>query len=166
VRRLILLLALGCNKAGTEGPAAPVTDGGYLVYAVTESSPVGTEHYQLKLSFREQSNRYQITFESTDAEKKAPAVRVDRALVPDDNVITAFDLGRLWLPPEARRSGARTPCGVVSGPRKFQRWEVFAIDGACALAAGTRYYEVSTGMLVGFQFPGGQEITAQLESSG
>src|SRR5262245_23808373 len=113
MRWLLLFCALGCNRTQADAPAAPVTDGGYLVYAVTESTPAGTISYQLKLSFREVWRGYEIRFESTDPAKQADPVKVDRALVPGENVITAFDLGRLWIPAEGRQAGKRTPCGTA-----------------------------------------------------
>jgi hypothetical protein len=157
------MAAPACTK---KGPAAPVKNGSFLVYAVTESFPTGAKTYDARLTFTEQGNLFTLKFDFGGQAETPPPMQVDAALVPSDNVIPALNIGRLWLPPEGRAVGKRTPCGAVGAQQKFRRWDVFVVDGLCGRAAGSRYYESSTGMLVGFQFSGGIEIGAYLKDSG
>ncbi|MEQ9497879.1 MAG: hypothetical protein RIT81_13495 [Deltaproteobacteria bacterium] len=145
---LIALLASACTKSSGEG--APVVDGSYMVYLVSQPMGADVVEYDVKVSLAKQGNVFEMKIESTEPGETFEPLRVDERLVPENNVIGAYDLGRLWLPPEGRAAGKRTPCGTVSKAQKYRDWDVFRVDGLCGRAQGSRHYEQSTGMLVGF----------------
>ena len=161
-----LLLGLACQKPGSgERERAPVTPGGVLIYEVTESSMAGSVVHELKLSFQEKGDEWELNFEATAPGEGAPAIRVNGELVPADNVISAYSLGRLYLPTGGRAANKRTVCGTVGPLRKYKQWDVYPVDGACGTMAGTRFYEASTGMLVGWIYSGAVDEAAILKDS-
>lgn len=155
-----------CQKPGSGGQErAPVTPGGMLLYEVTEASAAGSVIHEVKLSFTEKGEDWEINFEATAPAEGAPPVRVNAELVPADNVISAYSLGRLYLPTAGRAANKRTACGMVGAQRKYKQWDVFPVDGACGTMAGTRFYEASTGMLVGWLYSGAVDEAAVLKDS-
>lgn len=161
-----LLIGLACQKPGSgERERAPVTAGGELVYEVTESGAAGPVVHEVKLSFTEKGDEWEVNFEATEPAEGAPPIRVNGELVPADNVISAYSLGRLYLPTAGRAADKRTACGTVGPVRKYKQWDVFPVEGLCGTMAGTRFYEASTGMLVGWIYSGAVDENAVLKSS-
>lgn len=158
------LVAFGCKSKPSE--VAPVQNGSFLKYSVQQSTmgnnPVG---FDVALAFTAQGDdKLQIQFQSTRGSE--PPITVDRALNPDDRTITAFSLGRLWIPTNTRRQGVVTDCGRVDKQRKFLKWEVWDIQGNCVRSQGARYYDVNTGILVGFQVSiDGKDLSGTLVES-
>lgn len=163
---LWLVLGLACQKPGS-GPRerAPVTPGGVLVYEVTESGAGGPVSHELTLSFQEKGEDWEVNFAATEPGEGAPSIRVNGELVPADNVISAYSLGRLYLPTAGRAADKRTVCGMVGPVRKYKQWDVYPVEGLCGTTAGTRFYEASTGMLVGWIYSGAADENAFLKSS-
>lgn len=159
-----LVLLFACNK--DTGPGAPVQAGSFMVYNIVETAGPSSIDYEVRVDVAQNGGVFELKFTSTQPGRNTEPLKVDKSLIPSDNVISAWDLGRLWLPPEGRAQSKRTPCGLVGEKRKYRTWEVWPVDGICGLRNGTRFYEVNTGMLVGFMFPGGNEIVAYLKSSG
>lgn len=168
MRRLLLLpIVLAVAACSRKVTPAPVKDGSFMVYEISEVMPTVTHTSSVRLSFKQEGELYTVSFAvEGSADPAPPPIKVNSALVPEENVISAYDLGRLWLPPEGRSSGARTPCGVVAPQRKFKQWDVFPVEGVCGRAMGTRFYELNTGMLVGYQYSGAAEIVAYVKESG
>jgi len=159
-----LVLLAACNSES--GPGAPVQAGSFMVYNIVETVGPSSIDYEVRVDVAQNGGVYDLKVTSTRSGSAPEQIKVDKSLIPSDNVIKAFDLGRLWLPPEGRAPSKRTACGVVGEKRKYRNWEVWPVDGICGLKNGSRFYEVNTGMLVGFMFPGGNEMTAYLKSSG
>lgn len=162
---LWLALGLGCKKS-EPAAQAPVVDGSWMVFQVNESRPMDSVQWDLRLDFAQKGPFYELRFQTTDPGPKAGPVKLDGQLVPPDNVISAYSLGRIWLPPEGRANGKRTPCGTVGKKKKWQQWEVYPVQGLCGTAQGNRFYEASTGMMVGFQFSGAVEFIGIVKASG
>lgn len=163
---VLLLLVLGCKKPGSgEVERAPVTPGGALVYEVTESSFNGPVVHQITLGFKARGDGWRVEFAATPPGESAAPIEVDGGLIPQDNVISAYSIGRLYLPTPGRADGKRTPCGAVGPVRKYQQWDVFPVDGLCGTKAGTRFYEANTGMLVGWIYAGASDESAVLKES-
>lgn len=160
-----LVLGLSACKSGKEGPAAPVQNGSYMLFQINDSSPTGVIKFDVKLSFTQDGDVYNMTVEHTGSDPKVDPMKVDQQLVPEENVISAFGLGRLWLPPEGRAVGKVTPCGKVQKQQTYKQWKVWKVDGLCGTSHGSRYYEENTGMLVGFMYTGGLDRNGYLKDS-
>ena len=158
-------IALACTKAD-EGPSAPIADGSYMTFSVTDSLSSGPVTYDVRLDFKKRGEVFDVSFKHSGSEPKVEPIKVNRRLVPEDNVISAYSLGRLWLEPAGRVAGKRTPCGTVSKEHKYREWNVCRVDGICGTDQGSRFYEKSTGMLVGFVFSGLVDRMAYVRESG
>jgi hypothetical protein len=176
VRALIVGAALaassfGCSKKSA-GPTAPVQKGGYLVYAVSVSGPGASDTYDLRISFDEVTgDGVSITSAAKDAksnQKLTPNLLSTQGSLefPLPGSASSLAAGMLWLPPDQRKSGLLTKAGTVDRQRKFDKWDVWEIAGRVGSTVGSRFYEVNTGMLVGFtQSSGAIEVGGKLKDS-
>lgn len=138
-----------CTKAPAE--VAPVKDGSILVYTAQLSTLNNVFEYEVKATLTAKGDsEFLLQLDSSRPEPGGPFT-VDATLNPSEKIIEAYGLGRLWIPTNSRRQGAITDCGRVDKQRKFKEWDVWELHGRCGKTMGSRYYEVSTGMLVGFQ---------------
>src|SRR5687767_4900930 len=123
---LLILISLAAGACSTRtGPGAPVVDGSFMTFDVVEAYASGGIQYDVKLAFKQTVDGFRIDLSSTHATLKTAEIRVDSHLIPADNIVREFDLGRLWLPPEGRAVGKRTPCGTVGEQRKYKNWDVW-----------------------------------------
>lgn len=158
----LFALSLGC-KGRSEAPFAP---GDSLTYAVTHV--VGDERisYDVTATFRGSPGALTLEFKLDPPEALSAGVKGqtfgDKKLIKFPHSGGELSIGQLYLPTGDRKNGVVTPSGRIEGKRRHGPHEAWAIGGAAGYQVGTRFYEVDSGVLVGWNFEG---VTAVLKGS-
>lgn len=156
VGALALLGLLGCRGClGLE--EAPLKQGGLLYYKLTEISPTTKRASHLRVRLIEPREQGWLMRMETGHGAEPVDIEVDRALRPalPGEVLEIptilgepLDLGLFWLPPDGRGSGRLSLAGRVEGIVPFEQWRAWDVAGD---DGSSRFYELDTGLLVGFE---------------
>ena len=139
---------------------APLEDGTYLSYNMSELSFGVTEESWLTVEFKKISNSK--FYASTESEyedemgethiSKGKRVIVDKRLNKENGAIYDADiLGPLWTAPSSIKEGGTIHGTYIDEVTQWNDWEVGVIRAGFGRGAitGTWYYEKKTGFLVG-----------------
>jgi hypothetical protein len=164
----LLVLSGGCKgktSAGGSDARMPITDGQYLTYAVSlDGGSQGHLDDNYKYEFKDLDNaRWQVVGSTGEYHTgSGSSYTIDKnatVLAQDQSEFSKWKVGRpfsdLWLSPDDRQNGKVThPLDDMGdfavGPETvWQRWRVVPAVSAGMTTKKTRYYEVTTGWLVG-----------------
>ncbi len=147
----------------------PLRPGARLTFAVSEASARGATAYLLRVRLHKRPAGFlELQVESEHGER---LLKVDRKLRPQDMLDTLeFPLsknrilkpGTLWLPPSERQIGGMSGAGLVRKARRYATFRALEVEG---VDGGQWYFDLSSGILVGFQYTERQhEIVGSLRS--
>ena len=134
------LALAGCSKVSEP---APVTGGETLSYAVEGAATT-------KISLQADGDGFMVT---ADPIGGFSSVKVGADLSDGRKQLKLYYLGLLWLPPSARRIGAKTIVGDINEETTWNDWPVYVATDIAGV--GKRYYHRETGFLVGLMVPVG-----------
>jgi hypothetical protein len=66
-----------------------------------------------------------------------------------------YQPGPLWIPRAELKAGKETRGGKVVGVQEWEGRRVYVLTGKIGTGAGTRYYDVTEGLLYGFRITSG-----------
>ncbi|MBI4818768.1 MAG: hypothetical protein HY791_21035 [Deltaproteobacteria bacterium] len=158
---LALVLGPGCSRR-SEAPFAP---GVALTYQVSYTAGDRTEHYDVTLKFKGKPGSLKADFEVNPPEHGGGNLNdqeySDRRPMKFPHMGAEVVVGQLYLAAADRQVGLVTPTGRITGKRTHEGFDVWAISGTSGFQLGTRFYDQSSGVLVGWNFEG---ITSKLVS--
>ncbi len=149
---------------------APLQPGDRLLFAVTETSPSKSKAYLLRVILHKRPAGFLEVEVRTEHGDRL--VRVDRKLRPVDATdqiefplaLGGFlDPGALWLPSEQRVLDSISLGGYVKRVTSYKAFKALEVEAG---PDNFRYYELDTGLLLGFERkdPGGREVAGTLMS--
>lgn len=147
----------------------PLQPGGRLVYGLSEASPRGSKAYPLRVILHKRPAGFlELQVKSEHGER---FLRVDSNLQPSnpiDNIEFPLALGgdlqpgALWISSSERAVGGMSAAGLVRRVVKYKAFKAVEVEG---VEGGLRFFEVDTGLLVGFEVKVGRhEIVGSLLS--
>ena len=133
---------------------APLRPGSRMTFGVSEVSPVGSKAYPLRVYLhRRPGGALEIQVKSEHGER---LLKVDRMLRPLDPTETLeFPLtrdqvvapGTLWIAGGERVVNGMSSAGLVKRVLRYKSFKAVEVDGV----DGKLYFELDTGILVGFE---------------
>ena len=149
--------------------AAPLKPGGRIIYGVSEVEPTNRKAYALRVSlFKRPSGFLEIQAKADHGEH---LVKVTPDLQPEDLMDAiefplalggALQPGSLWLQSGDREIGGMSVAGQVKRIVTYKSHKAYEVEG---IDGGNRYFELDTGLLVGFEVTiGRREIVGSLLS--
>ena len=133
----------------------PLQPGGRMVFGVTEAAGGKSKAYPLRIILHKRPAGFLEV--EVKAEHGERLIKVDRQLLPlepSENIEFPLALGgvlepgALWLPPAERSPGWRSAAGLVRRIVKYKAFKTLEVEG---VEGGARYFELDTGLLVGFE---------------
>lgn len=165
---IVILVAIFVLPDVFKDTDAPLQPGGQLVYGVSEVSRVARKAYPVRATLHKRpGDVLELQIASEHGER---LVKVDRRLQPLDPIeVIEFPLaleeddvtpGALWLPRADREIGRLSLAGLV---RRIVRYKSFLAIEVEGVQEGKLYFEVDTGLLVGFEVKVGRlEVVGSL----
>jgi hypothetical protein len=165
----LLVLSWGCkgkDSATGSSTSMPIADGQYLKYAVSLDEGRQRLHIEdnYKYEFKALDNaQWKVSGSSgqyhTGSNSSYTIDKNATVLAQDQSEFSKWKVGRrfsdVWLPPDDRQSGKVThPLDdvgdfAVGSETVWQRWRVVPAVSTGVTTKETRYYEATTGWLVG-----------------
>ena len=164
---VVILLAFFVVPDFWQETDAPLQPGGQMIFGVTETAPSSAKAYPLRIMLHKRPAGFlEIQVQNEHGER---LLRVDRKLRPfdpTDNIEFPLAMGgvlepgAVWIPSNEREIGWLSAAGFVRKVVKYNAFKALEVEGA---EGGVRYFELETGLLVGFEVQiGNREIVGTL----
>ncbi|MEM7677275.1 MAG: hypothetical protein AAF449_14840 [Myxococcota bacterium] len=147
----------------------PLQPGGRMVFGVSEAAPGKAKAYPLRVMLHERNEgALELQVKAEHGERFILVNRQLQPMNPMENIEFPLALGgeitpgALWIPSAEREIGGMSEAGLVRRVTKYKSFKVVAVEG---VEGGTRFFELETGLLVGFEIKvGRKEIVGSLLS--
>ena len=165
----VIILAFFIVPEFLKDTDTPLQPGGRMTFGVTETSPKEAKAYPLRIMLHKRPAGFlELQVKTEHGER---LLKVNRKLMPLDPIDTVevpmsngevLELGAIWIPSSEREVGWMSAAGLVRRIRKYKVFKALEVEG---VEGGVRYFELETGLLVGFDITiGRREIVGSLLS--
>ena len=166
---LVIIVGLFLLPDFWKDTRTPLQPGGSLVFGISEASPRGSKAYPLRVILHKKPEGIlEIQVKSEHGER---FLTVDRNLQPADPIDNiefplalggVLEPGALWISSSERAVGGMSAAGLVRRVVRYKAFKAVEVEG---VEGGLRFFEVDTGLLVGFEVKiGRHEIVGSLLS--
>ena len=149
---------------------APLKPGGQMMFGVTEITSQAQRSYPVRVYLHSRPGGYLEL--QVKAEHGEQFIKVDPQLRPQDMTDAiefplalsdeVFQPGALYLPSDERRLQTMSIAGMVRRITNYKNWKALEVEG---IDGGSRYFDLDTGLLVGFDVRvGRRELVGSLMS--
>ncbi|MBK6690112.1 MAG: hypothetical protein IPG45_36950 [Deltaproteobacteria bacterium] len=155
---LLCTLVLSACQAFERWQGPPLKQGSVMTYAVTETTAEQERAYTVRFAFiGTADDRVAVQVKSERAER---TIKLEKDLAPvlGERLEITLSGGqkihpeRIWLIPEDRQAGKLSGAGMVGPVQGYKEWRVVPVERNDEEETGILYFEMETGLLVGFHF--------------